>query len=93
MGILLPVALPKTVRPGDALTLSVRPEKLELFTAPQRAPALEGRVRFVRDLGQRTETYIDVQGAQLIAVSSVHAEVNAPVWVGLPPEHCTVFCP
>ncbi len=93
MGILLPVPLPKTVRPGDALTLSVRPEKLELFTAPQRAPALEGRVRFVRDLGQRTETYIDVQGAQLIAVSSVHAAVNAPVWVGLPPEHCTVFCP
>ncbi|ADI14538.1 ABC transporter ATP-binding protein [Truepera radiovictrix] len=91
LGVTLPLTLPAGTREGDAVTLSVRPEKLELFAAPPPSGAPQGRVSFVRDLGQRTETYVEVAGVQLIAVSPLEFPVGAPVWVRLPPESCTVF--
>lgn len=90
LGLRLPLKTPEGVGAGDAVTLSVRPEKLELLTQPHAA-ALPGRVSFVRDLGQRKETYVEVANAQLIVASALDLPIGAPVWIAIPPESCTVF--
>lgn len=48
--------------------LCVRPEDIELI-AP-REGVLSGQVSFIRDLGATTETFIDVAGRQIVAVST-----------------------
>ncbi len=55
--------------PGQtACSLSVRPEDIHL-SAPG-AGRLSGRVTFIRDLGGTIETFVDVRGTELIAVST-----------------------
>jgi putative spermidine/putrescine transport system ATP-binding protein len=48
--------------------LCVRPEDIELI-AP-REGVLSGQVSFIRDLGATTETFIDIAGRQIVAVST-----------------------
>ncbi|MCF7645549.1 ABC transporter ATP-binding protein [Bacillus subtilis] len=48
--------------------LCVRPEDIELI-AP-REGVLSGQVSFIRDLGATTETFIDISGRQIVAVST-----------------------
>ncbi|MCM2400578.1 ABC transporter ATP-binding protein [Rhizobium sp. S153] len=52
----------------SACSLSVRPEDVRL-SAPGEG-RLSGRVTFIRDLGGTIETFIDVRGSEVIAVST-----------------------
>ncbi len=74
-------------------TLSVRPEDVHL-TAPSDG-ALSGTVTFVRDLGGTIETFVDIAGQQIIAVSTPRARpdvsVGQPVGVVLLPDVCVVL--
>ena len=63
-GVRVPVALPDWAREGERVTLSVRPEQVRLSThPPEEGGALQGHVRFVRDLGMLVETFVDVGNA------------------------------
>ncbi|CAN7385391.1 ABC transporter ATP-binding protein [Pararhizobium sp. LjRoot238] len=74
-------------------TLSVRPEDVHL-TAPGDG-ALSGTVTFVRDLGGTIETFVDIAGRQIVAVSTPRARpevsVGQPVGVVLLPDVCVVL--
>ena len=74
-------------------TLSIRPEDVHL-TAPGDG-ALSGTVTFVRDLGGTIETFVDIAGRQIVAVSTPRARpdvtVGQPVGVVLLPDVCVVL--
>ena len=74
-------------------TLSVRPEDVHL-TAPGDG-ALSGTVTFVRDLGGTIETFVDMSGQRIVAVSTPRARpqvtVGQPVGVVLQPDVCVVL--
>jgi putative spermidine/putrescine transport system ATP-binding protein len=74
-------------------TLSIRPEDVHL-TAPGDG-ALSGTVTFVRDLGGTIETFVDIAGHQIVAVSTPRARpevaVGQPVGVVLLPDVCVVL--
>ncbi|HTO31653.1 MAG TPA: ABC transporter ATP-binding protein [Pararhizobium sp.] len=74
-------------------TLSIRPEDIQL-TAPGNG-ALSGTVTFVRDLGGTIETFVDIAGHQIVAVSTPRARpevtVGQPVGVVLLPDVCVVL--
>ncbi len=78
--------------PGRA-TLSIRPEDLQLTAPGDGAPV--GRVSFVRDLGATIETFVEVGGKVLVAVTTPRARAQAQpgdaVGVVLPPENCVVL--
>ena len=73
--------------------LSIRPEDVHL-TAPGTG-ALSGTVTFVRDLGGTIETFVDVAGRQIVAVSTPRARpqvtVGQQVGVALTPDVCVVL--
>ncbi|MDK1489898.1 ABC transporter ATP-binding protein [Sinorhizobium sp. 7-81] len=80
--------------PGAAkATLSIRPEDVHL-TAPG-AGAISGTVTFVRDLGGTIETFVDVAGRQIVAVSTPRERpdvtVGQQVGVALTPDVCVVL--
>jgi len=85
-GLSAPGGLPKGV-------ISVRPEDVHL-TAPGHG-ALDGKVTFIRDLGGTIETFIDVAGQQIVAVSTPRARpdvaVGQTVGVSLSPDVCVVL--
>ena len=74
-------------------TLSVRPEDVHL-TAPGDG-ALSGTVTFVRDLGGTIETFVDMSGQRIVAVSTPRARpqvtIGQPVGVVLQPDVCVVL--
>ncbi|WP_137895920.1 ABC transporter ATP-binding protein [Ramlibacter sp. 2FC] len=87
-------ALPGVPAPAAGrATLSIRPEDLQL-TVPGDG-ALSGRVSFVRDLGATIETFIEVGGKVLVAVTTPRARAQVQpgdaVGVVLPPENCVVL--
>lgn len=80
--------------PGAArATISIRPEDVHL-TAPS-AGTLTGTVTFVRDLGGTIETFVDVAGRQIVAVSTPRARpevtVGQLVGIALTPDVCVVL--
>ena len=85
-GVALPPGLGKA-------TLSVRPEDINL-TAPGQG-TLTGKVTFIRDLGGTIETFIDVAGKQIIAVSTPRERpsitVGDDVGIRLTPDVCVVL--
>jgi putative spermidine/putrescine transport system ATP-binding protein len=84
------IALPQGV---STATISVRPEDVHL-TAPG-AGAIEGKVTFIRDLGGTIETFIDLSGVHVIAVSTPRERpmvaVGQTVGVHLSPDICVVL--
>jgi putative spermidine/putrescine transport system ATP-binding protein len=92
LGRRLPVATLAAVATGARVTLSIRPEKVELHrAAPAAGDAFEGEVTFVRDLGLMVETFVDVQGVPVVVVGAPRAEVGERVWVRFPAEHVVVL--
>ena len=87
--------VPGLVLPAGASkgTLSVRPEDVHL-TAPG-AGALTGKVTFVRDLGGTIETFVDIAGRQIVAVSTPRERpevtVGQEVGIALTPDVCVVL--
>ena len=88
-------AIPGLALPGGAAKalMSIRPEDVRL-TDPQ-GEAMTGRITFVRDLGGTIETFIEVAGTQIIAVTTPrdrgHVAVGDEIGVILPPECCVVL--
>ena len=81
--------------PGDLrkAVMSIRPEDVHLTSADE-APHV-GRVTFVRDLGGTIETYVDVGGTPIIAVTTPRERLalsaGDEVGVVLPAECCVVL--
>jgi putative spermidine/putrescine transport system ATP-binding protein len=74
-------------------TISVRPEDVHL-TVPG-PDTIDGKVTFIRDLGGTIETFIDVSGTQVVAVSTPRerpaVNVGQDVGVKLSPDVCVVL--
>jgi putative spermidine/putrescine transport system ATP-binding protein len=85
-GIVLPDGLAKA-------TISVRPEDVHL-TAPGGG-AISGKVPFIRDLGGTIETFLDLSGTQVIAVSTPRerpaVNIGQEIGVRLSPDVCVVL--
>jgi len=83
------------VLPGgaSAATLSIRPEDVQITAAHEGN--LIGRVDFVRDLGATIETFVDVAGQRIVAVSTPRARSlvrpGDAVGLRLPAESCVVL--
>ncbi|MFT4795605.1 MAG: putative spermidine/putrescine transport system ATP-binding protein [Paracoccaceae bacterium] len=78
------------IRPEGVL--SVRPEDLVL--GPPDGAMLVGQVVFVRDLGATVETFVDIAGQTLTAVSSPRTRrhgVGDKVGITLPADACVVL--
>jgi putative spermidine/putrescine transport system ATP-binding protein len=77
---------------GNAL-MSIRPEDVRL--ADPQGAAMTGRITFVRDLGGTIETFIDVGGTHLVAVTTPrdrgHYAAGDEIGVILPPESCVLL--
>jgi putative spermidine/putrescine transport system ATP-binding protein len=85
-GLTMPDGLSKAV-------MSIRPEDVHLTTGGEAAHV--GRVTFVRDLGGTIETYVDVGGTPIIAVTTPRERLalsaGDTVGVVLPAECCVVL--
>jgi multiple sugar transport system ATP-binding protein len=79
-------------RPGDAVTIGVRPERIDLGTG---ANALPVRVRFVEALGNASFTHLERAGSDAPLVrqgaGGVTDAVGTPLSIILPPEHLHLF--
>ena len=77
----------------SAASLSVRPEDIHL-SAPGQG-RLSGRVTFIRDLGGTIETFIDVRGTEVIAVSTPRerpvVNVGQEVGIAIDPNTAVVL--
>jgi putative spermidine/putrescine transport system ATP-binding protein len=77
----------------SSCSLSVRPEDITLL-APGEG-RLTGRVTFIRDLGGMIETFLDVAGTEVIAVSTPRerpvVSVGQEVGVAIDPESAVVL--
>ncbi|MBX3567824.1 MAG: ABC transporter ATP-binding protein [Rhizobiaceae bacterium] len=87
-------AIPGLAPPNGAAkaSISIRPEDVRIAAAG--AGTLDGTVTFVRDLGATIETYVDVGGPTIVAVTTPRERVDAKagdrVGVVLPAESCVV---
>ncbi len=89
-------AMPRSAREGDQVTLSVRPESVQVSPAEGGLPAgaLAGKITFVRDVGSIVELRIDCAGREIVCTTSpgrADWASNAPVSVRLPPDACHVL--
>ncbi len=89
LGRALPLKAPAGVQ-GD-VTVSIRPEDVRLHTSAPDAPAVEGSVSFVRDLGRMVETLVRVGDQEIAVVGAPHLAEGTPVWVEFPADACVVL--
>jgi putative spermidine/putrescine transport system ATP-binding protein len=81
--------------PPDAVkaTISIRPEDVQIVSPSADLP--RGRVTFIRDLGGTIDYFVDVEGVELVAVTSPRArpvvEVGDAVGIRLDPASCVVL--
>jgi len=94
-GTVLGVPVPDLVLPDGlaAGRLSIRPEDVRLAAAGDGA--LIGTVTFVRDLGGTIETFVDVGGTSIVAVTTPRERTpfaaGDAVGVALPAESCVIL--
>jgi putative spermidine/putrescine transport system ATP-binding protein len=83
------LAMPKGLTRGS---VSIRPEDVRLGRA--QGDAITGQVTFVRDLGSNIETYLEIDGKTVIAVSTPRERLDVhagdKVGIELPAEACVV---
>ena len=93
LGQMFHVEVPSELDKGQAVSLSIRPEKVRLSEAEPAdgANCLSGTVTFVRDLGSFVETYVAVGEQQIVVVGTPHLSTDTPVWLSLPAEDCVVL--
>jgi iron(III) transport system ATP-binding protein len=90
----LTVACPDGVRPGDVVTVSVRPENITIHAQPPSSGnVLDGQVETFMFLGELAECWVKVGGNRLRTrqhpnVGFAHGQV---VHVQIPYEACTVI--
>lgn len=85
-----------TGSPGRAITLSVRPEEVHVFSRISPGEnRFTGTVTFVRDVGASVETFVDCVGTTIVSMASRKDNPGvAPgdrVTVELPAEACMVL--
>ena len=91
----LGTAIPGLAMPAgqSKASVSIRPEDVHLG-APGGS-AITGEVSFVRDLGGTIETFVEVGGTSIIAVTTPRERhdvpVGAKVGITLPPASCVVL--
>jgi putative spermidine/putrescine transport system ATP-binding protein len=90
LGHVIPgLAMPVGMSRGS---VSIRPEDVRLGKAG--GDAITGTVTFVRDLGSNIETYLEVNGQRVIAVSTprerLDVQAGDTVGIVLPAESCVV---
>jgi ABC-type sugar transport system ATPase subunit len=88
------------VRPGDPVTLGVRPEHLLQGRVPDEGASLSARCLVVEQLGESPFLHADLQDAAgppvRVTVRSPgdgHARAGQALPVGVPAAHCHVFLP
>jgi putative spermidine/putrescine transport system ATP-binding protein len=84
------VNVPKNFKIGQAVTLSIRPERLKLSSSESADNALTGNVTFVRDLGASVETFVDSGGQTLRVIGAAHQAIGTKVWLSFP-QDCVVL--
>ena len=83
---------PGAARPGDAVTLGVRPEALD--SKGKGDAVLEGRAAAVERLGNETYVYLEVPGSNEFAVHAAGDVAIQPgdlLRIGIPAAACHVF--
>ena len=93
-GGVLEASCPEAVRPGDEVTLSIRPENVRVHAAPVVAPnVLGGTVEQAVFLGEAVELRLRIGDAELMTRQHPLLSVRRgdAVHVELPPELCTVI--
>ena len=87
------------LRPGDPVSVGIRPEKIRLTPSPSPAKnVLPGLVKAQSYLGDRSHILIEVQGLGIIVAAKQNSEqrpaspdVGSRLWVELPPHSIHVF--
>ena len=88
--------LPTQAGPGTTVTISVRPEDVQVLPGAQEGDnRFRGTVSFVRDVGASVETYVDCDGVTIVshAVPKDRPAVSQgdAATVELPREACVVL--
>lgn len=90
----LTAAVPEGTRPGDRLTLCVRPENIRVFTHdPARPNILPGTIEQVMFLGEQLDCRVRV-GQQSVLVRqhpTANLQTGGAVFVEFPPELCSAL--
>ena len=88
----LPSALRLPQNSSKAM-ISIRPEDVQIVAPAADLP--RGRITFIRDLGGAIDYFVDVDGVEVVAVTSPRArpvvQVGDAVGVHLDPESCVVL--
>jgi spermidine/putrescine transport system ATP-binding protein len=99
-GFTVPAPLPDDCRPGDLVSLSVRPEKIAVEELEPDMVALEGTIEARVYLGVMTQITVSLgNGARLVALeqatyrasSEDRWEPGTKIRLGWHPEHCLVL--
>ena len=87
--------VPGSLRSGDQVTLSIRPENVRILPHSERAGTLPGRITFVRDVGATVELRVDCDGHEIIGTAGP-SDWSGPasggqVSVELPAASCSLL--
>jgi ABC-type Fe3+/spermidine/putrescine transport system ATPase subunit len=91
-------ANPERIRLGGDVTISLRPEDIEILPADDQPPpagTIEGVVKASLFVGERIEYQVAAQGQALIVLYGQRHEPikdNAKVWLRLQPEGHHIWC-
>ena len=87
-------SVPASLRGGDRVALSIRPENVRVHLRSDLPGTLPGRITFVRDVGAAVELRVDCEGHEIIGTAGP-AEWPGPhdgqVSVELPPGSCSLL--
>ncbi len=92
LGSIFEIALPKSLKVGAQVALSIRPEKLQLYSSePPKSSKLAGTIKFIRDLGSTVETFVEVAGHELSVKGIQHLATGDKVWLSFDPADAVIL--